>query len=366
MAEGKPIALMVGLVLLLILAAFVLVQFGVLDDFLQNNSNTVTIDSKADMHQLILYDSTIAYVCDNKAGGFYPAPSFHPIFALDSELMWESFANFKEHQDEGHWSFSDLKDALPASKSLECFGSSRSLPTPDNLQSNTGGKKWINDQEGKFSRIGFSIDEDITIGKQGGCFGFQGGRYGGDVFSDTAFVFSDKNSPNRFLFKSSVGKQLKNCRQFGEDSAFDTNWMEDSLLEGRPIPNVFSTVTVISSDGESLESAPKGEVEGGLQPSERFEGSDLAEGVLGAFNSITFPKLDPPVKRYQFKLCEGTTGYIQTNTGGKDAVKGTSGNLNNPEYSAENPPGFSDKEKTGNAKTENKVHPFIVITNNGC
>ena len=334
MAEGKPIALMVGLVLLLILAAFVLVQFGVLDDFLQNNSNTVTIDSKADMHQLILYDSTIAYVCSDEKGGFYRTGA----------LAWESFESFKKNDGPvTPWTFADIKDALPASKSLVCYGSTEVLPTRGVL---AGGDKWINDQEGKFSKMSFSIEKDITLGSRNGCFGFKGGEFDGDSFSDTAFIFSDKNSPNLFKFAFGQPEEVKDCKGF-KGSEANSGPLTGKWMKGGK-PNVLSPVTVMAS-GSNLNSQKNLEGE--------VSGVDNAGWFTGDHN----------IKKFSFKLCEGTRGYIQTNTGGNKNVDGTTGNHQNPGYTPENPPGFSDKEKAGKkARQENLVHPFIVITKNGC
>lgn len=336
MTSREIIAAMVGVLLLLIVTVVVLIQIGALDDFLQTNSNRVSIDDEATMHQLILYDSTIAYVCSDEKGGFYRG----------NALAWESFESFKNNAGpQTPWSFDDLKKSLPASKSLVCSGSTQSIPTPSNKLSNIGGAKWINDQEGKFSKMRFSIEKDIELGDENGCFGFTGNKYSGDVFSDTGFVFSDKNSPNIFKFVFKNTDQLEDCRKFRGDQAihevqrdsFSGNWMKDNGDQ----PNVFSTVTVMASDRVSpLQKGSKG-------------------GTFIGDAGVT-------VGRKTFELCKGTKGYIQTNTGGKDAVKGPSGNLDDPNYSPENPPGFSDKEKTGNGKTENKVHPFIVITSNGC
>jgi len=62
---------------------------------------------------------------------------------------------------------------------------------------------------------------------------------------------------------------------------------------------------------------------------------------------------------YEFRFCEGTTGFIQTNTGVAD---------NNP-YSPDDFPGVGDRERISGGREDNldnTVHPFIVITEYTC
>lgn len=334
MTSKNIIGTMVALVVTLIVAGVLVIQAGYLDEFLQANSNRIGIQDDATMHQLILYDTTIAYVCNDKKGGYYTA---------SGALQWESFGSFRKNDGAGTpWTFGELEEALPAAKPLSCYGETKPFPGRGNL---VGGDNWINDQEGEYSRKRFSVESDIQLGEENGCFGFKGGEYGGDDFSDTAFVFSDRNSPNKFKFGINSGK-ISGCKKFqGEDanhgSNLDGNWMNGGK------PNVMSTVTVMTSDGISLNSDQK---------KNRGTVNQVSNG--GGLNSHD-------IEKYSFKLCEGTKGYIQANTGGNKNVDGPDNN-GDVAYSPDSPPGFSEKEKTGSAEGENKIHTFIVITNNGC
>lgn len=67
---------------------------------------------------------------------------------------------------------------------------------------------------------------------------------------------------------------------------------------------------------------------------------------------------DTSTGSYSFLICEESEGYIQTNTGANSNEKGG--------YSRENPPGVDKEKGGGGVGTDNKLHPFVVITENTC
>lgn len=304
-----------------------------LQDFLNKNSGAPIISSEEEFAQLVAYSATKAYACSEEAGGR------RSNSLTSNNQLW---ASYQEYRSAGV--FDDLEEAMPYD--LQCSGSATTLPmTSEGFWDSLGGvtglntKSWRNDEEGKYSRNEFIInnsDDATPLEFNKGCIAYDSTNNENDM----AFAFVDSSDLSFMNWKVSGG--ISNC--FG---------IADGGTESKDSGNgAFMTVPVIFHNVEGNTDT--------ILPS-----SSLTQYSVGSGSIPHLPQYTTTVTERELYLCRGTKGYVQTNNGAMDADVVKRGNPDDPDYSVSRPPGYSDREQPGRGAADNTIHPYIVITDMG-
>lgn len=137
--------------------------------------------------------------------------------------------------------------------------------------------------------------------------------------------------------------------------------LEDAGQNHAPDGGPLATLTVIDAEPEALYGGDGDILNQGKAKVHKFN------GCSSKVNCKRPGSDDDGLKLRQWKLCPGTKGYIQTNTG-KNKWEKVGGDWNkSPDYSIDNTPGKPDIEAAGDSKA-NQIHPYIVLTEHktGC
>lgn len=365
MSSTKIIMVMSLMILVFLFGGLALGFILSTGSFLDNQSARVQINDRNTMQQLVMYNSLIAYACDSRSGGYGGD--------------WASWKEYKDYaKGTSELSFDDLRDSMSTSN-LVCSGTPQKLPT-DGIggEMKKAGKKfldvgkpdvgsWGNDQDGKYSKMRFEVTKNIKLGtinpatgKIIGCFVQEGGPGG-----DTVYIWADP------------------------DSAAATTYNDDYSGDSMKCVTADPTDKSDGTSGDSDNAAVTGGAWGGPTIAVHLMGYgfDITDFhrkathwrtiTLKAGGAVSAGKryipiggdddVDVDIEAYEYALCEGAKGYIQTNTGGPHSYK-TGPDLEDtqdPGYTPDNPPG-EPGEKVGNHPVDyNNIHPFIVITDPG-
>jgi hypothetical protein len=404
--------------------------------------NRVQINNLETLNQLIMYNSLIAHVCDDSVAAG----------ALDNSgsRMYDSWMSYKKvwkmastNTDDGL--FSDLNRSYPR-PDLNCYGTGTtfgSLSIGNKVDPTS--KEWRNDQEGKFSRIKFVVNDTAKdgwfqgsgtdYGHAGGgahvqnsgpghdgageqelwttpCFWFDQtydsqkyiardsageGKYG---ITDAAFVHIKPHTLNiyaRFIGEKkgnpSGGGGMKGCPEPWAQRTGGSGTKSDEL-EGGPLVTVTwippqSQRSQFMSNNFGDQFTSKSFQPNWEEPGEGHQCRGLGaclhtcdEGTInfGPDSGLSITSsgasdcdylgandMEVKIRYYPVKLCEGMTGYIQTNTGFTVNQAGEWKEEDPPAYDMGNFPGFGNKEHwwEENAAPDNSLHTFIVITDMG-
>ena len=332
----------VGIALVVILGAIIGAIFigqtmGLIGEETQNR---VIIDSDKEMMKLILYDSMIAYGCD--VGG-------HISDVPPTSKFWGDWKTMRDKYAPSHpIDFDELNSSMPLKfRGLPCYGTGSTLPGTGDIETQLPyspySKELRDDQEGKYSKIKFEINDSdnsnpVTLPKcfvhyteDNGVGGF-GPQYitkSGDQVTNSWFLMSDKNQDSVFNKGSGWGNIDIGCETITNSGPVNPSSNKDD----GPAMNV-------------------NVLDGGV-------GDDLSTGQsesvdTGDFSGVTSTSSIEAVK---FEFPKGTKGYIQTNTGCSSQEAA-------PQHTVENTPGLSDKEVNSDV-CDNRLHPYIVITKVG-
>jgi hypothetical protein len=307
------------------------------------------ISDQKEMKKLILYDAMIAYGCD--VGGWLDA---------NGDKYWGDRDALMEYAGpgSGRISFEDLNSSMPrVFKGLPCYGTGSTLPGTGTYAENNQyipvSKEWRDDQEGKYSRIRFKINESISSPiRLPKCFihdtasppndvgsGISGDQYENrdqdTEVTNSWFMMSEQDQHSVFLNGKGWGPSTSfDCAQIKDNSATkqpQKSNPQDGRTHGGPAMNV---EVLDDTTGASLSVGGTTTVQSGPGSVDRFID-------------------DIEITAFEFEA--GTTGYVQTNVGCTNQ---------NPTHSIADPPGLSDKEIKSD-ECDNKLHPFIVITSTG-
>lgn len=362
MASSK-IMMVMSLIILVFLfgglmMGFILQSQGVLED----QSGRATINNDATMAQLAIHVSTRAYNCNGEGGGHFEVADAIP--GVDSFKLWEDWQSYMTYAENNPGvSFEDLEASTPGK--LSCSGTASTLPFQDKtlLQGAANfvtQSHWGNDQEGRYGRVKFEFNETVDLGRAGtkntgsgsyeGCYGLDIERPGGpgsaQGITDIMVAITDDTEYNLF----------------NRNFEFDP------------------TTCIDHSDGESTVEVQSDDGNGGAQ-----DGALLTMNVLGPEapnpqpSSMSFSYStgfwtathgDGNLETYGFRVCKGAKGYIQANTGGKNAAVGdadpsSAPGPHNMNYEIDNPPGKHGEQVGGTAGTDNQIRLFMVITKGG-
>lgn len=344
----------------------------------------VQIDNKHAFYQLVMYDSLIAYNCDDTAAA--------GLLDGTGDKHWDDWKTYKmaaaKAQENpgniGNFRFTELNNSFGGNQ-LRCYGTGTSIGGKGISEAiNPSSREWRNDQEGEHSRIRFTINGTPTGQDHfwvGPCFWFdqpantnslavpgdsdnpdKGWSNHPEVsggITDMAYYFTDSSEVNHFdYWVDNKGCQSTNnwessSHRYEFRRGGNTNSHFGSTgMTGGPL----LTVTMINNAGISS------------LVQEDIDNVQSNGDVPGPDNSHT-------IETSRFKLCKGTRGYIQTNTGYTteyDYVADDYDYINTPagEYgpSGFDQPGHPDKEKFSdqNDNEDNSLHPFIVIEKYTC
>lgn len=327
MASSKVIMVMAMLILIFLfgglMLGFILQSQGVLE----KQSGRVVINDEATMVQMATHVALRAYNCDDNGGGHYSAADAIDIVPhVDGYKHWEDWQDYIEYADGSgpRFSFQDLKDATPGN--LQCSGTGSSLPlTTDGFLNKLGGavtaSHFGNDQEGRYGRMEFVVNETIVVGGDGdpdanhGCYGLD--HSGPDKLTNMYIGVADEDDKNIFEFDNSIGGL--DCHAIGNPS--QTVNVDSS---GGPQKATLLTWTVI---GDKNDAASSGDI---------WNGGELETDA--------------------FEICEGATGYVQANTGSDSMAEPTGS-----EYSLQDTPGGNGEQEGGSILAGNKVRLFMVV-----
>ncbi|MEE6209037.1 hypothetical protein U3A55_02545 [Salarchaeum sp. III] len=314
------------------------------------------------MTQFIMYTTYSAYQCTPEAGGFEKGTTF------GGGTYWGSWTEVRD-QTNRHGDFEKL-NASYGGKELNCYGVENKLPLSQGAweEVEEGIREddfWINDQEGEYSKRQFTITEKNS-GPQGvqlgPCVAYNEESSGVSV--DFTFYVTDETVPNIIRYyhtgtnnpvdpNRGLGMTEVNDFQGGSSLSPSDCMFPDDGYAGLTDEGPIGTLTVIGADGalqRSTEVDAFGEVDNLIGGGDGWDNRDVKE----------------------WKLCPGTKGYIQVNTGKNSNEQGPSGNWNDrgsQDYSVEYErfPGSPDIEAAGSGKA-NTIHPFIVLTEHktGC
>lgn len=396
-------------------------------------SNRVQIDNQDTLYQLIMYDTLIAHVCDDSVNSGALDNSGSRMYDSWKSYrdLWETYDSSISAPASGTTStslFDGLNKTFPRPE-LSCFGTGTTVgATSVGSYVDPTSKEWRNDQEGKYSKIPFTINstEDFKgFGNPAGdpvwvgpCFWFDqpkdsqaggfslgsprdspgDGKYG---TTDASFYFTKPDHQN-FYFRywggfAGVGGSLPRGSYQPAGPATSTSipgcnqpWRQSTTGGGSNLDKLVGgpgmTVTFIDATGSGLDfrnsrtmtgwptvgiwggrpRALGGKLDSYDASSSYVVGTDSCYnrrrcGSGGGYN----PKME--IEYWEVKMCEGMTGYIQTNTGFTTSGSASFKDEQNPPYDVDNLPGFSKRERfqPENAPKDNSLHPFIVITDKG-
>jgi len=317
------LGILVGLMFGVIMASFVFTMGSSAEGIA---SSEMQINNTEQMNQLILYDAVIAYQCTPNKGGYEIRT------ASWVGNYWSAWTEYKEASGASATGI-DWGHLEAAGSNLECYASESKLPGTEGNLVDVQDNSWLNDQGGKFSRKYFEITtNNVTLGP---CLGYENSDTGasGSDPQDVTFLFADETTDSGMALASgSLGSFFNNegpgysfsslsesdCQTVGSTSTSDLNGNAAVVI----------TVNLLGEvDTDDAASTP-----------------NAAGGTKG--NVAT------NFETYEYDLCKGTKGYIQTNVGGA---------TESAPFTVSNPPGLSDKE-VGSDDEVNFVHPFIVFT----
>lgn len=367
-----------------VIIAFVFKGIGAADD---TASKYTKIDSAHTMHQLVMYDATIAYLCDDSVAAGWLTSGVGPFG--EGDRRWTSWGTYKKIWKTGAvagsgggsqkapitddpnepvlgsdypFTFGNLNETF-SGPSLSCFGTGTTIGGDQGLGNmiDPRSKEWRNDQEGKFSKMEFEVETDdpIYIGPCIWASTSNGNGVIGDEppkVTDMIFHFTNKQNINIY----DVGPVTATGPDNGDiDSGPKSDCIRYEIDSGANSHNSGPQlmVTMIQSDPSVnwfLDSSGSGAEE---------------DNICNAKSGQCISGM--PQERYI--LCDGTKGYVQTNTGfecsgGTCPDAGDVDYADGPDYTDENPPGASDREyySDKNDWEDNSLHPFIVITDYTC
>lgn len=320
------------------------------DSFVESQSGKVIIDDEADMAQLATHVALRAYNCNDDGGGQYSVVDSIDIGPINSYKRWSSWKSYVEYAEAtpdtaDYLSFKELKNATPGK--IACSGTASTLPFVDKsalqmLANFATDSHWGNDQEGRYGRMEFEVNETIYVGgieSSGhayGCYGFDQTGHP-DGITDMVIVVADEDDYNYFNWDTNIHRTCHSVADPSQTISVDTN--------GNSQDGAFLTLTVIGDEAERND----------------INTVNLQGTAWDFFNNAVDTEIDYGTS----KLCPGTMGYIQANTGGQDAAIGDQGTENDPMYGPQDVPGKHGEQVGGNAGTANQVRLFMVIENAG-
>lgn len=324
---NRMMAIVLGLLFAVVISSFVFSMAGSAEE---GATGTLQINNTQQMTQLIFYDSLIGYQCTPERGGYEIAYST----AVGS--YWSSWQDYK---DEPAIDWNPLEEA---GSDLRCYGSTSKLPLSQGLV-DPFDDTWLNDQAGEYSRKRFTIieaDESDPV-KLGPCHIWDKGNDDKGDPQNAIFFVSSGESPNSVT--NYAGGGWPNNKGPGYSWNYDLSVTNCERLAGSgfdPGSGVAVMVNVIdeTSSGFSSVNSYSENWDNGVDP---VDWSATINGFTAR----------------EYELCEGTSGFIQTNVGrNSDEVSRGS------DYTQDDPPGESERE-VGNDRDSNTIHPYIVITN---
>jgi hypothetical protein len=316
------------------------------------------INNTQAMTQFIMYSTITAYQCSPGGGGYEKRFS-----DAAGGTYWGSWETLRDTA-RNHNNFEQLNNSYPRKTQLNCYGVEEKIPFSQGPRDEVNvfdDDSWINDQEGRFSKRSFEITEKAGSGEEGvqlgPCLSYrntEGTRVG------MAYMFADETEPNVIQFQHS-GKDDPKGRGF--NAGGDNGDMIEPLQPDRDCmapdgdPQVAQTgplamVTVIGADQESLHDTKITQTDGY---------NDCSSGRLASDCSGPGSASGDKLYLKEYRLCPGTKGYIQTNTGKNKWEKVDGDFEGDAGYTADNPPGKPDIEAAGDSKA-NRIHPYIVLT----
>ncbi len=299
------------------------------------------IDQQTQMTQLIFYTASISYQCTDEIGGFEKG-----FWADVGGTYWTDWEDYRENPN-FDWSY--LEDA---GSDLECYGATSTLPLAEGLiaESLPNYQGWLNDQTGEYSRQYFEITEEgdgeIQIGP---CIAYTQGEEGEDVVLLFAPPTEDAITTYREGSSSYTGEveyHFSGALDWGSACDAPTGSVGSSTSGGPVI------TTIIMGEVPDINEANNNDLV------ERYQGVDGWSAFDSGFFDEDGPSnFDAPA----YTLCEGTTGYVQSNPGPNDEE------FEGPDYTPDNPPGdpnlVATEGLTGGDEEANIIHPYVVITN---
>lgn len=302
--------------------------------------NTMQIDEQIQMTQLIFYTTSISYQCTDEIGGYEKG------LTDATGTYWTDWEFYREHPN---FNWNHLEEA---GSDLECYGATSTLPMAEGFWAEAlpNYQGWLNDQTGEYSRKSFVITEegdgDVQIGP---CIAYTQGGEG----EDAVLLFADNEKPAITNYRQGGG--LEFATEVEYDFSGGLNPGSDCYAPGG---NVGSS----TSGGPVITTIIMGEV----PDTDDISGNEagVVSGVAGweDFSSGWMSESGPEdFDAPYYTLCEGTTGYVQSNPGANEDE------FDGGDYSPNNPPGDPSLVATdglvGGDEEANVIHPYIVITN---
>lgn len=310
---------MMGIVLVLIfMVAMGAFGYQMVNSAEASAGGKLQIENTQQMTQLVMYNSLIAYTCDDEKGGYSEGTQ-----TVGDNIYW---TDWEDYRDSVEIDWGPLEEA---GSDLECYGSPTKLPLSDGFWgevSPIGDDTWLNDQPGKYSRKDFVITEDDV--ELGPCI-----MHSDDPYHATYFIAGPGTS--------AVTTYRDGAVDWGETGPGYTSshWCDTPNGFDEYQTDYGPVITVIAIDGDPDDTV-------NIDGWDNIDTSGLA-GQTGG---------DENFDGHEYTLCEGTAGYIQTNVGPNDEETSGAG------YSVEDTPGDEDTN-VGSDDDANVIHPFIVFTN---
>ncbi|NMJ76906.1 hypothetical protein GLU64_00635 [Nanohaloarchaea archaeon] len=324
------------------------------------------INNTRAMTQFIMYSTITAYQCSPGGGGYEKGRS-----DLGGGTFWGSWETLRDTA-RNHNNFEQLNNSYPRKTQLNCYGVEEKIPFsqgPDDEVNPVDDDSWINDQQGKFSKRSFEITEKTGSGEEGvqlgPCLAYEN-TYG-DAKVGFSYMIAGANEPNVIQFAHNAlgggpftapNPENLEGNGFSEEGGEviepiqQSDCMSPTYDDHYPETGPLAMLTVIGADQESLDGTKATELDEGFNACDT---GSAAPDCSGPGSNGPGPVLK------EYRLCPGTKGYIQTNTG-KNKWEKVGGNFEGPAgYTADNPPGKPDIEAAGDSKA-NRIHPYIVLT----
>lgn len=353
MSSSKIVMVMAMLILVFLFAGVVLSFVLQSENVLEEQSGRVVINEQAELSQMAAHVALRAYNCNDEGGGqFSMSDSFDWAPYVDGFKFWHTWRKYYEYADttgtslptthDRYLTFKDLEEETPGK--LQCSGTSSTLPFQDKTLiqgagNYLGDSHWGNDQEGRYGRMEFKLNETIWIGRSGadyrGCWGVEMPN-SGTPLTEFMIGIGDHNDYNFMqLNKDLSGSSCHNIGNPDSISDLSSNGAQKGAL---------LTMNVLYDDVKS-------EISG--------QENGYSVTVNGGTGTVDY---------HAFQLCEGATGYIQGNTGGQNAALGdhdSAAEVDSQGYSIDNPPGRHGEQVGGTAKKANNVRLFMVVRGGG-
>jgi len=330
----------IGIILVIVSAGLVGTIFvgGVAGDVGEETNQRVSIGEKEDLMKLILYDSMIAYGCDE--GGHLDD---------NGDKFWGDWATMKKYTQKADTiNFTTINSSMPGVfEGLPCYGTGSTLPNTGSTATKIPGsplsKEWRDDQEGIHSKIKFEINS--TINDFPMCFVHHTRSkptdVGGGFYPQYEQRNPDEVTNSWFLMSNQSETSVHDAAE---------GWASTSIS--------CETINPAKPGTVDPNNPPLGEDNWDHGPAMNVEvlsgyiGADLTTGSPSTVSSSDFTS---NIEITEYKFEEGTKGYVQTNIG----CSGTNG-----PHSISDLPGISGEEIYDDV-CDNKLHPFIVITKEG-